>query len=99
MKNTKNGENTLERYFGKIVVKGIGKGENTEKSEKILGKSGKILRIQQKLRKFGGKRTPKIMENTKKIEKILQKIRKDTPPKPKIRNQYHFSNYDKMAGL
>ena len=84
MKNTKNGENTLERYFGKIVVKGIGKGENTEKSEKILGKSGKILRIQQKLRKFGGKRTPKIMENTKKMEKILQKIRKDTPPKPKI---------------
>ena len=57
---------------------------NTKRLEKILSKSGKILRIQQKLRKFGGKRTPKIMENTKKMEKILQKIRKDTPPKPKI---------------
>jgi len=40
--------------------------------EKILSKSGKILRIQQKLRKFGGKRTPKIMENTKKMEKYSE---------------------------
>ena len=64
-----------------------------------LGALPKILKIWQKLRKFGGKKTPKIMENAKKMEKILQKIRKDTPPKPKIRNQYHFSNYDKMAGL
>jgi len=52
-----------------------------------------------KIENIWGERTPKIMENTKKMEKILQKIRKDTPPKPKIRNQYHFSNYDKMAGL